>query len=205
MLAIRKTEAEIDITTHEFQIGDQIVVDLKGFGKFTATAQKIMNHGMVLFLMDECVCKERMCESSKFTGDFAESSLRKWMNETLFESFPDDLKEHMVPFDDGDFLTIPTYGQIYGHDYWYKEHANPDQDEQLPLMKHQKYKLSYYEDKVSWYWLKNTLHNAHYSCFCVATDYGSGNFENSPLHRVGVRPVFVLTPPPITRQWHCKY
>ena len=77
------------------------------------------------------------------------------MNEELFEAFPDDLKELMVQFDNGDNLTLPSYGQMFGHDDFYEDAMEPDQDEQLELMKNRKNRVCDCDGDWCWYWLSN--------------------------------------------------
>ena len=50
MKAIRKVKMEVE----HFEIGDQINIKLKGYGKFTATCHKNVN-GQALFVFDNCV------------------------------------------------------------------------------------------------------------------------------------------------------
>ena len=58
-----KVTRKVEFKTEDFCVGDQISVKLKGFGKFTATVQKITDEG-VLFMFDEEIgrasCRERV-------------------------------------------------------------------------------------------------------------------------------------------------
>lgn len=57
-----KVTRKVTFKTNEVCVGDQITVKLNGFGKFTATAQKVTDKG-ILFLFDEIIAKHPMNES----------------------------------------------------------------------------------------------------------------------------------------------
>ena len=186
-----KRQQEIDMVIHDFMISDQVTITLDGFGTFTATAQKVMDCG-TLFLFDDCVCRKSMNQRSTNKGGFAESSLRKWMNEELFEAFPDDLKELMVQFDNGDNLTLPSYGQMFGHDDFYEDAMEPDQDEQLELMKNRKNRVCDCDGDWCWYWLSNaTKKEWSASAFAYVDAIGAAHCGNASSSN-GVRPAFLI-------------
>ena len=96
MKVLRKQELE----TSSIQVGDQIVIQLTGFGEFTATAQKITNKG-TLFLFDDCVAKRPMNGKWTNKGGYEKSDLCKWISDVLSAAFPEDLINRI------DNLTIP--------------------------------------------------------------------------------------------------
>lgn len=178
---IRKEE----VKTSEVQVGDQIAVSLSGIGDFTATAQEITDKG-VLFLFDECVARRSMNEKWTNKGGFKKSDLRQWMDATLFDAFPDELKSRLV------YVTLPTYGQLFGHDEWYKENIEPDKDEQLPLMKTRKNRVADYNGDYAWYWLQNATKKSFSSgSFAGVAGTGDAVWSNA-FNARGVRPVFFI-------------
>lgn len=98
MKVLRKQEME----TSNILVGDQIVIQLTGFGEFTATAQKITDKG-TLFLFDDCVTEQSMNEKYTNKGGYEKSDLRKWINTILLEAFPEDIRNRISD------LSIPTY------------------------------------------------------------------------------------------------
>lgn len=174
MKVLRKQELE----TNSIQAGDQIVIQLTGFGKFTATAQKITDKG-TLFLFDDCVTNRPMNAKWTNKGGYEKSDLCKWISDVLLAAFPEDLINRI------NNLTIPTYGQMFGHDYWYNDVIEPDDDEQLPLMAKRK-------NRYEWYWLKNaTKKEVSSSYFAYVYNYGGANYLNASNSH-GVRPAFWL-------------
>lgn len=81
-----KVKRMIEIETNDIQIGDQIHI-----GHYTATCQEITPKG-ALFLMDQYINK---------SGDL-QNALQ---SEEVLNIFK-DIREHMVPFDNGDLLKV---------------------------------------------------------------------------------------------------
>jgi len=231
MKVLRKQELE----TSSIQVGDQIVIQLTGFGEFTATAQKITDKG-TLFLFDDCVAEQPMNKKYTFRGwmgsfykllsrqqrnsliqltamrrklkklsikvksgdicyenvenmnkgGYEKSDLCKWISDVLSVAFPENLINRI------DNLTIPTYGQMFGHDDWYNDVMEPDDDEQLPLMKKRKNRIADFNDNYEWYWIQNaTKKEVSAANFAVVSNGGGTGYGNAS-NSIGVRPVFWL-------------
>lgn len=170
----------------DIKVGDKLMVPLGDLGTFTATVQMVKGD-RVLFLFDDYIAKRPMNENGSNEGGYEKSDLKKWIENDLFKMFPEVLRNHMTG------LTIPTLGEICGWgDNWDKEHVEPDDDEQLPLMKQIRNRIAYYDNDCAWGWLRNATEKefslAHFSvvnrfgntCCDVASDSS------------GVRPEFWL-------------
>ena len=182
MKALRKQKIE----TANIQVGDQMVIPLAELGEFTATAHKVTDEG-VMFIFDEYVTCRPMNNCSTKKGGFEKSDLKKWMDTVLFMAFPEELRDKIYG------LTIPTVGQIVGHeDEWDNKNLEPDSDEQLPLMKECKNRIACFEDQLTWGWLRNAtkeeFSSALFACVGIlgSTDCGRAS------HSLGVRPEFWL-------------
>lgn len=181
MKVLRKREVEVK----NIRIGDQIVIPLAKFGEFTATAQKITDKG-TLFLFDYCVAKQPMNRKRTNKGGFEKSDLKKWINDVLLPAFPDNLRSRI------ENLTIPTYGQIFGHDDWYNDVIEPDNDEQFPLMTKRKNRIADFENDYEWYWLQNaTKKELSAARFAIVNVSGAAYYDHASTSN-GVRPVFLL-------------
>ena len=168
------------------KVGDQIEIPLGNLGTFTATAQAI-TEDKVLFLFDDYVAKRPMNENGSNDGGYDESDLKKWIDTELYEMFPEVLRNHMTG------LTIPTLGEICGWgNNWDKEHIEPDDDEQLPLMKQRRNRVAYYNNDCAWGWLRNATKKEFSSAgFAFVDSYGYTNC-NGTSNSCGVRPEFWL-------------
>ena len=181
MKVLRKQEME----TSNILVGDQIVIQLTGFGEFTATAQKITGKG-TLFLFDDCVTERSMNEKYTNKCGYEKSDLCKWINTVLLDAFPEDMRNRISD------LSIPTYGQMFGHDDWYDRVMEPDNDEQLPLMSKRKNRIADFNDDYEWYWLKNaTKKEVSSSHFALVTGNGGAYYRHASSS-YGVRPAFWL-------------
>ena len=181
---IMKVARKVQFKTNEICVGDQINVKLHGFGRFTATAQKVTDKG-ILFLFDEVVARHPMNESNINKGGFDGSDMKRWLNEVVLRAFPDKLRNKVTE------ITLPTYGEVFGHDDFY-ENFEPDNDEQFEMMKRRGNRVCDFEDDWCWWWLRNATKESVSSAYFAgvgASGYtGYGNASNSG----GVRPEFWL-------------
>lgn len=169
----------------DIKVGDQIEIPLKDMGTFTATAQQITDDG-ILFMFDDCVTRRSMNSECTNKGGYEKSELRKWVENDLFDAFPDYLKSKMSN------LTLPTYGQMFGHDNCYEQAIEPDNDEQLPLMKIRKNRVVDYENDYTSYWVKNATKKSYSSDgFAIVSYYGLAFWYGADVVS-GVRPVFLI-------------
>ena len=132
----------------EIMVGDQIHVS-----KYTATCQKITQAG-ALFLLDQYLDQAYpMNAEDSNRGGYEASDLRKTLqSEEVLKIFA-EYRDRMQPFDNGDLLRIPFFGEIFG-----KEDANyfePDGCEQWPLMKDRKNRIAFRDNSWEWGWLQN--------------------------------------------------
>ena len=180
MRVFRKMEIEAE----NYQVGDQIVVPLRGIGGFTATVQKVTDEG-ALFLFDECVARKAMNENNENKGGYEESDLKKWIDTTLYMSFLEEMRDKMYG------LTIPTVGQIVGLEgEWNNENLEMDNEEQFPLMNERKNRIAFFEDRITWVWLRNATKKRYSSSYFVCMD-GFGLECSLPASLTfGVRPEF---------------
>lgn len=174
------------ILPNDIAVGDQIEIPLGDLGTFTATVQMVKVDG-ALFLFDDYIAKRPMNENGSNEGGYEKSDLKKWIENDLFKMFPEVLRNHMTG------LTIPTLGEICGWgDNWDKEHIEPDDDEQLPLMKQRRNRVAYYNNDCAWGWLRNATKKEFSSaCFACVYSYGTAYFTGAS-DSFGVRPEFWL-------------
>ena len=189
MKAWRKVKMEIK----NYEVGDQITVKLKNFGKFTATAQRVYEDGTTLFLFDNCVAEHEMNENGSNAGGFYESDLCKWMNTELVESFPVKLLDRMIYTDEEHrcLIRIPTRKEMFGEDE-YSQNYEPDLGEQFELMKDRKNRIcSFLDTEYAWYWLMNAYLRSS-STFTYVDIYGFANSDGAASYSGRVRPAFLI-------------
>lgn len=157
-----------------FSVGDTIAIPLEGLGEFTATAQRVTDKG-ITFMFDDCIDIKSMIPIST-----------EYMN-NLCNAFPDNIRNRITE------IGLPTYGQIFGHDEFYEENLEPDNDDQFGLMKIRKNRIADFKNECSWYWLCNSTKSAEsaYSFACVDS-FGFAYVSDASSY-VGFRPVFTLS------------
>lgn len=181
-----KITRTMTIDTNEIQIGDRIEV-----GRYTATCQALPGEGLALFLLDQYLDKAmQMNKKNTNVGGYAASDLRKELNtgEILDVFAPLEL----VPFENGDLLRLPYYGELFGHDAWYNSGAvEPDNCEQWPLMKERANRIAERKgESYEWGWLQNVRLGSA-ADFCLVAAFGcAGSWSAS--YSVGVRPAFLI-------------
>lgn len=166
-------------------IGDQLKIDLGELGIFTATAQAHDNGGTWL-LFDECVDRRPMNKNGGNDGGFDMSDLCRWLKEELLPKFPHEIKSRVMD------ISIPTYGQIFGHDEFYNDYLEPDDDEQFYLMSVRKNRIADYKNEYEWYWLRNATKQVVSSGYFAGVDYSGDADYSSARDPRGVRPAFLL-------------
>lgn len=174
-----KITRTMTIETNEIQIGDRIEV-----GHYTATCQKLVGEGLALFLLDQYLDKPmQMNRKNTNAGGYDGSDLRKDLNtgKILDEFAPLEL----VPFENGDLLRLPFYGEMFGHDDWYNSGAmEPDNCEQWPLMKERANRIAERKgENYEWGWLQN-IRQGSATNFCDVHYYGyATDWDPVELHR----------------------
>ena len=174
MKVIRKVKMEVE----HFEIGDQINIKLKGYGKFTATCHKI-DENKHTFVFDNCICSRPMNESGNTEGGFPASDMCTWLNTELIDAFPDKIVKRMVkPEDSNDLLWLLSEDEVFGLPDW-----------RLRLMDDPKYRVCSYPDGSRAYWWLRDV--ATSTSFANVSSYGlAANYNASSS--IGVRPAFII-------------
>lgn len=177
------------VSKAKHKVGDQISFDLKGFGHYTATAQKVNDDGSAMFLFDTILPEERcMNDERTNAGGFGKSDLKKWIDTKLLPAFPDDIRDQIRE------ITIPTVGQIFGKDEWCEDVFVPDQDEQWPLMKTAEGRRAKRNGDYDWYWLQNATKKDVSAADFASVGYNGNATYHGASTSNGVRPCLVIEP-----------
>lgn len=179
MKVLRQTEIE----TNEFRVGDQVRV-----GHYTATCQTVTPKG-ALFLLDQYLDEDYpMNRKNTNKGGYEESDLRETLRSKEILDLFDDWGDRMVPFDNGDLLRIPFFGEIFGQED--AEYFEPDGCDQWELMKDRKNRIAFRQNCWKWGWLQNKRKGsaARFCSVCAGGRAAAWNASSS----IGVRPAFLI-------------
>lgn len=176
---IRKTATR----SKEILTGDQIQVK-----KYTATCQIITPKG-ALFLLDQYLDQAYpMNEENTNRGGYEASDLRKKLQSADILALFEDYRDRMQPFDNGDLLRLPFFGEIFGSEG--AEYFEPDGCEQWPLMQDRKNRIAFRNNAWEWGWLQNKRKGSATS-FCYVYNYGFAYYGGAS-GSIGVRPAFLI-------------
>ena len=102
-----KVKRMTEIETPNIQIGDRLRV-----GRYTATCQKVTEKGAT-FLLNQYLDKPMaMNPENTNKGGYEKSDLRKALQSDEVLNIFAGIRDYMVPFDSGDLLRIPFYGEM---------------------------------------------------------------------------------------------
>ena len=164
-------------------VGDYIYFELDGFGTVMATVQKVTNDE-IIYMTDDCVLRAEMNKNDTNAGGYAASALRQKIEGDILYRFPKELRTKIT------HIAPPTYGQIFGHDDWYHQAIEPDNDDQFELMKKRKNRVADYKDDYSWYWLQNATKNSFSAHGFACVTAGGSSYYGYASGVDGVRLVF---------------
>ena len=173
----------------KLDVGDEISFVLKNGTAIRALAVKKELDGM-LFCSLNCLPKRIPMSESGECDSYEESDVRAYLCESVYPTLPENIKESLVPFENGDFLRIPTEKEVFGKNEFGEE--EPESVTQWEPMKRVMNRVAGNSDDESttWYWLKNKSKN-HSSSFALAYDSGVAG-HGGASGTGGVRPVFKI-------------
>lgn len=178
----RMTEVE----TNRPKIGDRISFTLKTGEKVEAMAVRELINGTVFCTVDYLDKPYPMNRHGGTRGGYKASDLRKILNREILDSFPDDIREQLIPFGNGDIMTIPSEREMFGGNIY----ADRPEDGvmQWEPMKDRRNRIALRNGGTEWGWLRNVAHSTGFAR-CSADGYAS--YWDASCHR-GVRPVFIV-------------
>ena len=194
-----KVKRMVKVSVDAFQVGDVIKFKLTNGAKVQAMAMQQEEDGMIFCLVD-CLPGRSPMNDWTHEGGYEKSTLRKSLNAEILDFFPEELKAVMAPFENGDFLRIPTEREIFGENQ-YGEYENPYVKQWKP-MKQCRNRIAV-DGIKAWvlqqYWLTNKARESNVlssfrnpaAFFTVADCYGKADY-NDGIHALGVRPVFKI-------------
>lgn len=185
-----KLNRTIEIDATEYKVGDVISFTLKDGEEVEAMAVKQESDGMIFCMVDCLDDEEPMNRSNTNRGGYGSSVLRKKLNTQIIYRFPDDLREKMVAFPDGDLLRLPTEKEIFGkNDYGEDEAEDVNQWEPMKLRRN-RIAFQGKNGAWEWYWLQNRVPGS--AAYFAGCGYGGLADCGYASYSGGVRPAFKI-------------
>lgn len=183
-----KVYRNVEVETEEIQVGDVIRFSLKNGENAEAMAVEKQADGMVFCFVD-CLEKEYpMNKRNTTAGGYENSLLRKVLNSEILDLFPDDLREKMIPFANGDLLKIPSEKEMFGENVYSDE---PEDCEQWEPMKDRRNRIAFQGSRtgvLEWTWLRDVVSA---SAFAAVSGAGASLYGGASAS-FGVRPAFKI-------------
>lgn len=173
----------------KLDVGDEISFVLKNGTVVRALAVKKELDGM-LFCSSNCLPESIPMSESGECDSYEESDVREYLQGDILWMFPENIKESLVPFENGDFLRIPTEKEIFGKNERGEE--EPESVTQWEPMKRVMHRVAgdSGDECTIWYWLKNK--SKSYSSAFAGASVGGGAYYGGAWYAYGVRPVFKI-------------
>ena len=164
------------------EVGDKTTIKLDGLGEFAAKVHKVTDD-KVMLIFDDYVADRPMNESGTNKGGFEDSDLNKWLHTEFVKALPYSIRERLTD------VTIPTVGEMFGwDDEWDRNHFEADNDKQLPLMKQRRNRVSYYNNKCEFGWLRNATKKEFSAAFFAGVNSDGYAYCRCASGSFGVRP-----------------
>lgn len=186
MKVIRPVETE----TSRFQVGDMLPFTLVDGALVQALAVKEERDGMLFVTVDCTGIESMVCSPGEQDGGYERSLLRRRLNCELLERFPPEIRAQMVPLSNGDWLRLPTVGELFGRSAAAEEaDLGSGQWEPMRLCRNRVCFLG--RDGISMcYWLADPVDGD--GKFYSGVDYMGNAMHIAAIGTYGVRPVFKL-------------
>ena len=176
MKVMRETETEAD----RLQVGDRIKVNFSGEEHF---AMAIEERGdTMLFLTDDYLDEAMEMNPTSTTEGGWEGSLLREKLQDLAENT--DIKVQLVPFENGDLLTLLSIQEMFGLDENFNECEG-----QIEWLKDRRHRIAERKgDSYEWGWLRSVVSASNFAF----VDGNGCAYDAGASYAFGVRPAFMI-------------
>jgi hypothetical protein len=134
-----------------------------------------------------------MNDTDDTEGGYEKSHMRQVLNDTkdgVLAMFPKKLRKKMVPFENGDYLRLPSEKEIFGRNIYAKsEEKDVEQWEPMKIRRNRVCEYGHNTGDYARWWLRDVVSSANFAY--VYAHGNAGNYGASGA--LGVRPVFGIS------------
>ena len=173
---LRERETEAD----SLQVGDRIKVSFSGEEHYATAIQQ--RDDVMLFLTDDYLNDAMPMNPTNTTeGGWEESELRKRLQDIADNT---DIKDQLIPFENGDLLTLLSAQEMFGLDENYNKCSG-----QIEWLKDRRHRIAERKgESYEWGWLRSVVSATHFAFIYNGGHAGSYNAG----YAYGVRPAFQI-------------
>ena len=170
------------------KIGDVMEFTLTDGEPVKAMCVDIVGDTALYMFVDSLKKEYPMMNSDGNYPGWEDSDLRKTLNTEILARFPEEIKQNMIPFPNGDNLRIPTEKEIFGVNEYGED--EPEEVKQFEPMKYRRNRIAFLglEGNWDWYWLANRSKRYATDACYVSSAGDAGSYGAS--YTSGVRPLF---------------
>ena len=182
MLKVMRT---IETETAELEIGDKIKFNLANDEEYTATAVRREEDGAMLFVFDCSMNREYIMDREWEHADagYEKSNMREYLRDSVAKLIPEHIMDHMVRFDNGDYLRLMTREEVFGA---------KDGSGQIPYFKDRRNRAALRDGHFGEWWLQDRdVEDDTAAFFSVVSVSGSKGCSIANAN-YGVRPAFKI-------------
>ncbi len=169
------------------KVGDVISFEMLDGEKVEAMAVEQNGENMTFCLVDCLEQEYRMNPTNTNKGGWEESELRQKMNEEILARFPQDIKDLLVPFENGDLLRVPSLVEMFGENEFEECETEEKQWEPMKNRRNRVCNRGQQEEYEYW-WLRDVVSAAYFACVNNYS-FADGSYASNAC---GVRPAFKI-------------
>lgn len=171
---------EIETETEHLKIGDRIKVNYSGEEHYATAIEE--REDIILFLTDDYLDDAMPINTNDTTeGGWEESSLREKLQDLAENT---DIKDQLVPFENGDLLTLLSIQEMFGLD----EHFNKCSG-QIKWLKDLRHRIAERKGQLyEWGWLRSVASTTDF----ILVDHTGFAYTHEAGDARGIRPVFAI-------------
>ena len=171
-----------------FKVGDRLTFEMKNGEKVEALAVKQETDGMIFYFVDCLENEHRMNKENTTEGGWKGSELYKYLNSRAINLFPDDIRGAMIPFADGELLTIPGQKELFGRVIFGADEGEYPEEQWEPMkLRRNRIAFQGLNGDPEYWWLRDPVSGAY---FASVDDVGGCNYDSASDADIGVRPAF---------------
>ena len=167
-------------------VGDIVPFEMKDGQKVNAVVAEIDPYGEneVAFVIEDCISnRHSINKSGSNTGGWRDCEMRKYLNTTIYDLLPDDLKEVIAERtikqteNDEDLISKDKLWLLSCNEVGLEYDTTDKDDVHFSLFKDERSRIKQQDGETTWYWLRSPNPDYSISFWCVYTS-GDGYYIN---------------------------
>jgi hypothetical protein len=178
-------------------VGDKFSVDLDGDDWIKAGVYDLIVYEVcedkIIVGFDDILCRMAFEDHDDNTKPFLQTKLGSYLNGNLYRSLPDSLKACIVPTTNNEYITLPTYSEVFGPNDRYSDFNWEEDSKQFEFFKKMNHRIKVGLNNDTWWWWLKTPYASDATYFCIVTSTGNADNSSASDTAIGVSPCFAIS------------